>query len=129
MNLIDQKLNEIRAFAKANLPKGEYLRISNRCNAVSLAAHKAARIFPEDFENASKARECKRQAIFNAMLNGRHIDLRDSQEFEVSQMHTMMTFIRQDIANRRLPLVLESKWITIGDSRRPIKEYWLETVD
>ena len=126
---IYRKLNEVCDLARETFPKGQALRIINRCNKVQIAVKRPPRIDPEMFDAANTKRECARAAIFRAMVNGMHVDLRDAPFFEVSQMHTQMTFIRKDIQDRRLPYVLESKWITIGDNSRPIKEYWLRPLD
>lgn len=67
-----------------------------------------------------------KKAIFEAMMNGRKISLFDSVEFEVSQMHTMMCFIRRDIANKNLPVVLKDEWMEFGTHGKKCKRYWLE---
>lgn len=126
---IYRKLQEVCDLAKATFPKGQALRIINRCNKVQIAVKRPPRITPEMFEQAAEARDSAKAAIFAAMVAGRHIDLRDAAFFHVSQMHSQMAYIRKDIQDRRLPYVLESKWITIGDNARPIKEYWLRPVD
>lgn len=67
-----------------------------------------------------------KKAIFNAMVQGRHISLENSMEFAISQMHSQMCYIRKDIEDKNLPYVLRSKWIASGKFGKRIKEYWLE---
>lgn len=126
---IYRKLQEVRDLARENFPKGQALRIINRCDKVGIAVKRPPRITPEMFDDAAEKRESARRAIFNAMAAGMHVDLRDAAFFKVSQMHTQIHLIRKDIADRRLPYVLESKWISIGENSRPVKEYWLRPLD
>ena len=70
--------------------------------------------------------ESKTQKVLNAMIAGRHISLVDSEEFELSQMHTAICKIRKRILHNSLPYVMRDRWIYIGDSKLPCKEYWLE---
>lgn len=71
-----------------------------------------------------KARYIAKQAIFNAMMNGRHISLLDSVEFMVSEMHTQICTIRQDIEKKNLPVSMKSQWFERNGKR--MKEYWIE---
>lgn len=76
--------------------------------------------------NQIKDRYIAKKAIFNAMKDGRHISLLDSREFEVSQMHTQITFIRNEIREKNLPYVLRDEWIPFGTHGKRCKSYWLE---
>jgi hypothetical protein len=67
-----------------------------------------------------------KKAIFDAMMNGRKISLLDSVEFEVSQMHTTICNIRQDIEDKNLPYVLKDEWMEFGKHGKKCKRYWLE---
>ena len=67
-----------------------------------------------------------KKAIFEAMMNGRRISFLDSAEFEVSEMHTQMHCIRQDIAEKNLPVVLKDEWMEFGKHGKRCKRYWLE---
>lgn len=67
-----------------------------------------------------------KQAIFAALKNGREISMLDSQEFEVSQMHTTITNIRAEIREKNLPYVLKDRWITFGKYNKRCKAYSLE---
>ena len=68
----------------------------------------------------------KTQKVLNAMISGRHISLVDSEEFELSQMHTAISKIRKRILHNSLPYVMRDRWITIGENKIQCKEYWLE---
>ena len=68
----------------------------------------------------------KTQKILNAMIAGRHISLVNSEEFQLSQMHTAICKIRKRILYNSLPYVMRDRWITIGENKVQCKEYWLE---
>lgn len=68
----------------------------------------------------------KTQKVLNAMIAGRHISLLNSEEFQLSQMHTAICKIRKRILHNSLPFVMRDRWISIGDSDVRCKEYWLE---
>ena len=70
-----------------------------------------------------------RKAIFEAMLHGRKITLKDSKEFRCSEMHTQIHCIRRDIEDRNLPYVLKDRWISIAPYNKRCKVYWLEDKD
>ena len=59
----------------------------------------------------------KTQKVLNAMISGRHISLVDSEEFELSQMHTAICKIRKSILHNSLPYVMRDRWITIGENK------------
>lgn len=67
-----------------------------------------------------------KKAVFDAMCNGRRISFLDSREFEVSEMHTTIHFIRREIEDKKLPFELKDRWITFGKHNKRCKEYWLE---
>ena len=69
-----------------------------------------------------------KKAIFEAMKNGREISMLDSTEFEVSQMHTQICNIRQDIRDKHLPFVLKDRWIEFGRHGKRCKAYKLERI-
>ena len=68
----------------------------------------------------------KTQKVLDAMIAGRHISLVNSEEFELSQMHTAICQIRKRIKHNSLPYVMRDRWITIGENKVQCKEYWLE---
>ena len=70
-----------------------------------------------------------KKAVFAALMAGRRIDLTDAPEFKVSQMHTTICKIRQDIYRKALPVVLCDEWCRPDDGRKPYKRYWIEAKD
>lgn len=78
-------------------------------------------------EDIAAQEKCKK-AVFEAMLNGRHVDLRNSHEFRVSQMHTTIHKIRRDIERKHPDLVLCDEWLRL-EGTRPFKSYWIERLD
>lgn len=62
-------------------------------------------------------------AILNALKDGRHLSQLDSREFQVEDMRTPISHLKdkfQDTHN------LKSRWITTPVRGTRIKEYWLE---
>jgi hypothetical protein len=121
-------LAEIKDLSK-ELPQGKRNQISNRCDKISSTIKKMKVM------NTSENKQTQRQiadryiaknAIFEAMMNGRRISFLDSAEFEVSEMHTQMHCIRQDIADKNLPVVLKDEWMEFGKHGKKCKRYWLE---
>lgn len=121
-------LAEIKDLSK-ELPQGKRNQISNRCDKISSTIKKMNPM------NTSETKQTQRQiadryiakkAIFEAMMNGRRISFLDSAEFEVSEMHTQMHCIRQDIADKNLPVVLKDEWMEFGKHGKKCKRYWLE---
>lgn len=66
-----------------------------------------------------------KKAIFEAMTRGRRISLMDSMEFRVSEMHTTICNIRQEIERKNLPWELKDRWVCPYGKK--FKEYWLES--
>lgn len=124
-------LNEVRLCA-AGLPDGKRLAVNNYCDKISSIYRKQARKAPlwEDGETASQVikRDCARKAILSAMMAGRHISLKDSAEFQVSQMHTQMHCISK-IVEKMEGWQLCSEWIQCGTAGARCKEYWMERVE
>ena len=88
---------EIKNIAK-DLPPGKRHQIINRCNKINMAIKKTGNM-ENQFQQTHKQivdRYNAKQAIYEAMTQGRHISLEDSLEFAVSQMHTTICFIRKD---------------------------------
>lgn len=125
-------LSDIRRSVEV-LPNGQRNTAINRIERLSLLLKKKVRRAeladapagpgPEQIAGQYEARK----AIYSAMLQGRHITLKDSEEFRTSQMHTDICKIRKRIFDRNLPLVMRDKWVE-KDGRR-FKEYWLENVE
>lgn len=131
-NHIDELRRELGTY-----PAGVSRRISNYLDRIALTARKHDRragrnsiTTPEPVsEETSRQiadRYIAKKAIFEAMLQGRRITLKNSHEFRVSEMHTQMHCIRRDIEDKALPYVLESRWVECGTAGKKCKEYWLE---
>lgn len=139
MKTIYEQIEALRKEAAATLPEGESRRLSNHLNRALVGLHRYERkrktnsiTAPrEDVESQMTNRQIAdryiaKKAIFEALAKGRHISFLDSREFKVSEMHTQMHCIRTDIADKRLPYVLKSKWREAGLAGKRCKEYWLE---
>ena len=118
---------EIQALAK-DLPPGKGHQIANRCSKINLLIKKIKDMNTEDnFTSQQIAdRYNAKKAVFEAMCQGRKVSCLDSREFEVSEFHTTICKIRQDIDSKSLPWDLKDRWITFGKQGKRCKEYWLE---
>ncbi len=63
-----------------------------------------------------------RQAIFEALTGGRKLSQMDCREFEVEDMRTPISHMKERIDNAGFNL--HTRWIQTPKGRR-IKEYWL----
>ena len=120
-------MREIQVLAK-DLPPGKGHQIANRCSKINLLIRKSKDMNTEDnFTSQQIAdRYNAKKAVFEAMCQGRKVSFLDSREFEVSQFHTTICKIRQDIDSKSLPWDLKDRWITFGKHGKRCKEYWLE---
>lgn len=118
---------EIQALAK-DLPPGKGHQIANRCSKINVLIRKSKDMNTEDnFTSQQIAdRYNAKKAVFEAMCQGRKVSCLDSREFEVSEFHTTICKIRQDIDSKSLPWDLKDRWITFGKHGKRCKEYWLE---
>ena len=118
---------EIQALAK-DLPPGKRHQIENRCSKINVLIRKSKDMNTEDnFTSQQIAdRYNAKKAVFEAMCQGRKVSCLDSREFEVSEFHTTICKIRQDIDSKSLPWDLKDRWITFGKHGKRCKEYWLE---
>ena len=64
-----------------------------------------------------------RKAILNALLGGRHLSQMDCREFQVEDMRTPVSHMKERFNEAGFDL--HSQWIKTPKGRR-IKEYWLE---
>lgn len=64
-----------------------------------------------------------RKAILAALLNGRHLSQMDCFEFQVEDMRTPISHLKEHFNETH---TLMSKWITTLVRQARIKEYWLE---
>lgn len=121
-------LAEIKDLSR-ELPQGKRNQISNRCDKISSTIKKMKVMNTSETKQTQKQiadRYIAKKAIFDAMMNGRRISFLDSAEFEVSEMHTQMHCIRQDIEDKNLPVVLKDEWMEFGKHGKKCKRYWLE---
>ena len=130
----EEELAGIRKIAEKYLPLGARNAVLNKCSKLSLYSKKAAAQLQRGHyrtaaydartnEDIAAQARCKK-AVFEAMLAGRHVDLRNAQEFHVSQMHTAIAQIRRDIDRKHPDLVLCDEWVRL-EGTRPFKSYWL----
>lgn len=71
-------------------------------------------------------RETQLHKIIAALIDGRTISLFDSAEFEVSEMHTCICYVRKKIDAGLLPgWVMKDRWTT-NENQIRYKEYWFE---
>ena len=118
---------EIQKLAR-DLPPGKGHQIANRCSKINVIIKKIKDMNTEDnFTSQQIAdRYNAKKAVFEAMCKGRKVSFLDSREFEVSQFHTTICKIREDIDSKSLPWDLKGRWITFGKHGKRCKEYWLE---
>lgn len=71
----------------------------------------------------NKQKYIAKTAILNALLNGRHLSQMDAREFQIEDMRTPISHLKD-----RFPETheLKSEWITTPVRRARIKSYWLE---
>lgn len=136
MTNIYTQLKDLRRQAASSLPKGEARKMFNDIDRITARLHRYERrdvsnsitgSTPEDMSTYEQIRDryIAKQAIFAAMVAGRHISMLNSHEFKVSEMHTQMHCIKRDIADRNLPYIVHDRWIPCGTAGKRCKEYWL----
>ena len=117
--------------AVRGLPESQRNKIINKAQALAVTSRRVLRSkyagapAPGDTHDQIADRYIAKQAIFDALCQGRRITFLDSREFGCSEMHTQITCIRQDIAKRDLPWTLCDRWVEFKEGKR-CKEYWLE---
>jgi hypothetical protein len=114
--MIRQELRGIQE-AVRTAPSGTRNKVSNRCSKVSLIVKKLYKIMD------AQQKYIARQAIFEAMTGGRKLSQMDCQEFEIEDMRTPMSHMKDRFLSAGYEL--NSQWIQTPKGRR-IKEYWLE---
>lgn len=81
-----------------------------------------------DTKKQAEKRQTQISKIIAAMKAGRHISLFDSAEFQVSEMHTCICYIRKYVTKGMIPGVkMCDKWCTNENDVR-YKEYWFESL-
>ena len=114
--MLRAELNGIKEQVRT-APSGTRNKIDNRCRKITLIFKKMEKIM-----NAQQ-KYIARQAIFEAMTGGRKLSQMDCREFEVEDMRTPMSHMRDRF--EAAGFTLNSQWIQTPKGRR-IKEYWLE---
>lgn len=71
----------------------------------------------------NRSKYIAKRAIFNALTGGRRLSQMDCREFEVEDMRTPISHMKNDIDNAGFNL--HTQWIKTPKGRR-IKQYWLE---
>ena len=133
-NRFDRTLAAMRREAQ-HLPQGQRNKMLNYIDKLKgtvrrASAHPAFEVtLDEQTHDQIADRYIAKKAIFDAMMKGRRITLKDSQEFKVSEMHTQMHCIRRDIEDKGLPFTLRSRWVDVNLAGKRCKEYWLETTE
>lgn len=132
---IEDAVRQIRT-AVSQLPSGQRTFIENKLDRISSQTKRAIRkgawkpdepvsesYTPTNAQIADRYNAQK--AVMQAMIGGRKISFLDSDEFEVSQMHTTITKIRRDIEKRKLPYILCDEVFHFGEKNKPAKKYWM----
>lgn len=63
------------------------------------------------------------RAILSALMNGRHLSQMDCREFQIEDMRTPISHLRDRYQETH---ILNTKWIKTPVRGARIKEYWLE---
>jgi len=124
-----------RLVNSANVMPGIRNAILSKCDKLNVTARKAAAQLQRGHYRTAAydartnddiaAQMRAKKAVFAAMLEGAHVDLTMADRFQLSQMHTAIHQIRQDIRRKNLPVQLCDEWFRPGDGQRPYKKYWL----
>ena len=114
-----------------DLPPGKGHQIMNRCSKINLLIRKSKDMNTEDNSTSQQIadRYNAKKAVFEAMCKGRKVSFLDQREFGVSEFHTTICKIRQEIYFKSLPWDLKDRWITFGKHGKRCKEHWLERRD
>ena len=110
--LLRQEIRSIQDAVK-DAPCGLRNKIYNRCRKLNLIFRKMMN---------EKQKYIARQAIFEAMTGGRKLSQMDCREFEVEDMRTPVSHMKERFESAGF--ILKSQWIQTPKGRR-IKEYWL----
>lgn len=127
-----------RRIERLGLPAGERRAILGQLEQIDLIARKAGKqlatahrrgpvtnaLYDARTEDDMAAQAEARKAVFQAMMAGRRVSLKDSREFRASQMHTVVCKIRQDISRKGLQLAMCDEWVR-PEGERPYKQYWI----
>lgn len=126
------------------LPAGKARALLNKCDRLEKLGRKAqaladapvgelfARPVHADYDARTQddiaAQMRYKKAVYEAMLSGRKVSLKDAAEFRISQMHTAIAQIRSDITRRHPDQVLCDEWVR-PEGGRPFKQYWITKIE
>lgn len=132
-NRADVELNHIRT-AVAGLPTDLRHRILNRCDKLAVL-YRRMPAAPEQ-DNRTPAQQSEQvagqyntaQRIVAALLAGRTLSQRNSQEFKTTAFHSRIADARRILA--RQGYTLRSRYTTDAETLagRPFKIYWLDRI-
>ena len=132
-NRADVELNHIRT-AVAGLPTDLRHRILNRCDKLAVL-YRRMPAAPEQ-DNRTPAQQAEQvagqyntaQRIVAALLAGRTLSQRNSQEFKTTAFHSRIADARRILA--RQGHTLRSRYTTDAETLagRPFKIYWLDRI-
>lgn len=132
-NRADVELNHIRT-AVAGLPTALRHRILNRCDKLAVL-YRRMPAAPEQ-DNRTPAQQSEQvaeqyntaQRIVAALLSGRTLSQRNSQEFKTTAFHSRIADARRILA--RQGYTLRSRYTTDAETLagRPFKIYWLDRI-
>jgi len=132
-NRADVELNHIRT-AVAGLPTALRHRILNRCDKLAVL-YRRMPAAPEQ-DNRTPAQQSEQvagqyntaQRIVAALLAGRTLSQRNSQEFKTTAFHSRIADARRILA--RQGYTLRSRYTTDAETLagRPFKIYWLDRI-
>ena len=131
-NRADTELNHIRE-AVSGLPTALRHRILNRCDKLAVLYRRMPAATPEQ-DNRTPAQQSEQvagqyntaQRIVAALLAGRILSQRNSQEFKTTAFHSRIADARRILA--RQGQTLRSRYTTDAETiaGRPFKIYWLD---
>lgn len=130
----DEQLNAIRGLV-AGLPKKQRHAILNHCDKLSVLYRRQTAYLAEVDNRTPKQQEEQiaeqyntAQRIVSALLAGRVLSQRNSQEFKTTAFHSRMADVRRILARQYPDRHLCSRFTEDHrtDAGRPFKIYWLD---
>ena len=131
-NRADIELAHIRT-AVAGLPTGLRHRILNRCDKLAVLYRRQQRDIPEADDRTPRQQQEQvagqyntAQRIVAALLSGRTLSQRDSQEFKTTAFHSRIADARRILS--RQGYTLRSRYTTDAETLagRAFKLYWID---
>lgn len=104
----------------SKLPPREKHYILNRCSNLKIMIRKSNE---KETEMEATIKFNARQAILEALLQGRHLSQMDCREFQIEDMRTPISHMKDRWSATH---ELKTRWITSPVRNSRIKEYWLE---